>query len=198
MAMMLTEKIADKDPSPHIVFCAGAVDGSNRRCALRARQAQDGALGSLHSLSRRRRLPVVSTGWVLAVGGMRVMVPPDVQVNFDLLPQLLQRGALRADAVWHWLCCDDVLHAGTRPAVLHFQHFSSVEFSLTHVIIAIDPDLSIAKAQESGWLLRVSDNLNGSMPFIPFATGAMEWPAVRNSLSSRSLRSFSSPRLRCS
>ena len=51
---------------------------------------------------------------------------------------------------------------------------------LTHVIITIDPDLNIAKAQESGWLLRVSDNLNVSMPFIPFATGAMEWPAVRN------------------
>ena len=47
-------------------------------------------------------------------------------------------------------------------------------------IIAIDPELNIARAQESGWLLRVSDNLNVSMPFIPFATGALEWPAVRN------------------
>ena len=92
MAFMLTEKIADKDPSPHIVF-ALALSTAVTGVALYV-------LGKLKMGRWVRYIPypvvggfLVSTGWVLALGGMRVIVPPDVQLNLDLLPQLLQRGA---------------------------------------------------------------------------------------------------------
>ena len=68
-------KIADKDPSPHIVF-ALALSTAVTGVALYV-------LGKLKMGRWVRYIPypvvggfLVSTGWVLAVGGMRVMVPP--------------------------------------------------------------------------------------------------------------------------
>lgn len=179
MAMMLSEKIADKDPSVHIVF-ALAVSTAMTGAALYV-------LGRLKMGRWVRYIPypvvggfLVSTGWVLAVGGMRVMVPPEVQVNFDLLSQLIQRGALLQTTF-------GVVFAVTMFVVLgRAQQYFALPVLLvagtlfTHLIIALDPNLSLARAQEAGWLLRVSENLSVNLPFVPFATGALEWPALRN------------------
>ncbi|MBP6608283.1 MAG: cyclic nucleotide-binding domain-containing protein [Deltaproteobacteria bacterium] len=179
MAMMLTEKIADKDPSPHIVF-ALALSTAVTGIALYV-------LGKLKMGRWVRYIPypvvggfLVSTGWVLAVGGMRVMVPPDVQVNFDLLPQLIQRGAVGQTLFGVGFAATMFFVLGRAQQYFALPALLVGGTLLTHLIIAVDPELTIATAQESGWLLRVSDNLNVSMPFIPFATGALEWPAVRN------------------
>ena len=151
MAMMLTERSPTKTVATHRL-CTGFVDGGYWRCSY--------VLGKLE-MGRWCYIPIPSSGasWYHRLRFLPSVAcaygAADVQVNFDLLPQLLQRGDLaRRCLVWVFRsrclwCSDGRSSISALPALL------IADTLLTHVIIAIDPDLNIAKAQESGWLCGV-------------------------------------------
>jgi SulP family sulfate permease len=170
MAAMLARELKVADPTAHILF-ALAMSTIATGVALYV-------LGRLRMGRWIRYVPypviggfLVSTGWVLAKGGLRVMVPPDLPdptVNpLESLPRLIAENA-------HFQLAFGLLFALAMFMVLGRakQYFALPALLvsgtlLTHFILFIVPRLTsmqLSEEQKSGWLLRASHKagLDGS------------------------------------
>jgi SulP family sulfate permease len=176
LAMLLTERLTDTDPAPHILF-ALALSTAMAGVALYI-------LGKLKMGRWVRYIPypvvggfLVSTGWVLTWGGLRVMVPPDVTLSLSMWPQLVERNG-------QWLLAYGLLFAFVMSVVLKRakSYFALptllvVGTLVTHVLV-LYRDLSIEQAQKAGWLLSVTGEAGVTMPPVPLSTAALEFPTV--------------------
>jgi SulP family sulfate permease len=111
---------------------------------------------------------LVSTGWVLATGGLRVMMPPELPpVSLAALPKIIAENA-------HWQLAFGLLFALSMFVVLGRakQYFALPALLvtgtlLTHVTLFVLPyvkSLGITDTQRMGWLLRTSHRVTQVAP----------------------------------